>query len=77
MQKMTDKAIMARVAFVGLVTGAFDRLRSDERGQGSVEYVGIIVVVVAIITALVVFGPQIGDAIGGILQNEVEEVGNL
>lgn len=47
-----------------LAAERLDSLHRDERGQGAVEYVGIVIVVVAIIAALAAFGPQIGQAIG-------------
>lgn len=45
---------------------------ADEEGQGAVEYVGIVIVVVAIIAALAAFGDPIGTAIGNGLQNIVD-----
>ena len=47
-------------------------LRDDESGQGAVEYVGIVIVVVAIIAVVVGFSEEIGDAIGTGLQNIVQ-----
>ena len=52
MENLTRRAVATRLLVTGFVAGAFDRLRHDDRGQGSVEYVGIILVVVAIIVML-------------------------
>lgn len=63
MNKFAQKAAAAQLVLTGFVAGAFDRLKSDERGQGSVEYVGIIVVVVAVIAIVVAAASGIGGAI--------------
>lgn len=52
MDNMTRRAVAAQIAVTGMILGAFDRLKRDDSGQGSVEYVGIILVVVAIIMAV-------------------------
>ncbi|PFG34683.1 hypothetical protein [Sanguibacter antarcticus] len=48
-----------------------------EAGQGSVEYVGIIIVVVAIIVAVVAQASGVGDAIATQLTNAVEKIGEV
>lgn len=48
---------------LSVLTAGRQRL-AGESGQGAVEYVGIVIVVVAVIAALAVFGPEIGNAIG-------------
>lgn len=63
MNRLAQQAVATQIAVTGFVLGAFDRMRSDQRGQGSVEYIGIIVVVVAIIGAIVGFATPIGTAI--------------
>ena len=63
MENLTRRAVAAQLAFTGLVLGAFDRVRSDDRGQGSVEYVGIILVVVAIIGVVIAAASGLGGAI--------------
>lgn len=52
-----------------------DRFRG-ESGQGSVEYVGIIIVVVAIIVAVVAKASGIGDAIATELSDAVKTIGD-
>lgn len=47
-------------------------MRHDEDGQGAVEYVGIIIVVVAIIAIVAQAAPEIGGAISSGLQSTVE-----
>jgi Flp pilus assembly pilin Flp len=64
MEKLSNKVLAAQVAVTGYIAGAFERAR-DERGQGSIEYAGIIVVVVAIIAIIVGFATPIGGAIAG------------
>lgn len=71
MSKMADKAIMAQVALTGYVAGAFERMRNDERGQGSVEYVGIILVVVAIVAVIIAAAK--GSTIGQTIMTKIEE----
>ncbi len=46
-----------------------------EAGQGSVEYVGIIIVVVAIIVAVVAKASGVGDTIATQLSNAVKKIG--
>ncbi|MEV8230766.1 hypothetical protein AB0P41_32770 [Streptomyces sp. NPDC079167] len=49
------------------------KARADrDRGQGSVEYLGIIVVVVAIIAALML--TNIGTAIGGAITGQIAKI---
>jgi Flp pilus assembly pilin Flp len=54
------------------VTARLADAHRDERGQGAVEYVGIVIVVVAIIAALAQMGGPIGRAIGNGLKDVVE-----
>jgi Flp pilus assembly pilin Flp len=73
--QLTYRAVAAKVALTGLVVGAFGRLDRDDRGQGSVEYIGIILVVVAIIGVLVTKGSEIGTAISTRLTAAVNSIG--
>jgi len=52
MDFLTRRAVAAQIAMTAFVTGVVDRAGRD-RGQGSIEYVGIILVVAAIIGALI------------------------
>jgi len=61
--------------WVARAQDAMRRRFRGEAGQGSVEYVGIIIVVVAIIVAVVAVAPTVGEAIGTQLQNAVESIG--
>jgi Flp pilus assembly pilin Flp len=47
-------------------------LHRDEDGQGAVEYVGIIIVVVAIIAIVAQAAPEVGGAISSGLQSTVQ-----
>ena len=70
------KALATKLAITGFIAGAYGRVQeSRETGQGAVEYVGIILVVAAIIAALVIFGPAIGAAIGGKITEAVSNIG--
>lgn len=75
MDMITNRAIAARIAVTGFVAGVFDRFDRDDRGQGSVEYVGIIIVVGLIIAAVITFATPIGDAIGTKIQEAVSNIG--
>jgi len=74
-ENLTRRAVAAQLAFTGFVLGAFDRVRSDERGQGSVEYVGIILVVVAIIGVVIAAASGLGDTIVTKLQDAIDGIG--
>ena len=54
MDLITRRALATQLFFTGLVTGALERAGRNDRGQGSVEYVGIILVVAALIAALII-----------------------
>ena len=75
MDMLTNRAIAARIAVTGIVAGAFDRIERNDRGQGSVEYVGIIIVVGLIIAAVITFATPIGSAIGQKIQDAVDAIG--
>lgn len=53
------------------LTNLIQRFQDDEDGQGAVEYVGIIIVVVGIIAAVALMSDTIGDTIGNGLQTIV------
>ena len=53
MDFLTRRALAAQLAVTAFMTGIVDRADRD-RGQGSIEYVGIILVVAAIIGALII-----------------------
>ncbi|GIG39076.1 hypothetical protein [Cellulomonas phragmiteti] len=63
MENLTRRALAVRLAVTGIVLGAFDRAGRDDRGQGSVEYVGIILVVVAIIGVVIAAASGLGGTI--------------
>ncbi|GAA1849943.1 hypothetical protein GCM10009751_02750 [Myceligenerans crystallogenes] len=67
----TEKFVAAKAALDALR----ERAAQDERGQGSVEYVGIILVVVAIVGAVVAGATPVGEAIVTQLTNAVNEIG--
>lgn len=69
MENLVRKVAAARLAVVGAVRGRLDR--SDDSGQGAVEYVGIILVAAAIIIVLITLGPTLGAAIGAKIQGAI------
>ena len=75
MDMLTNRAIAARIAVTGMVAGVFARFERHDRGQGSVEYVGIIIVVGLIIAAVITFATPIGSAIGQKIQDAVDAIG--
>ncbi|MEU6621819.1 Flp family type IVb pilin [Streptomyces litmocidini] len=52
--------------------GMSDRLRREDRGQTAVEYLGIIVVVVAIVVAIT--GTDIGQSIKDAIAQKISEL---
>ena len=53
MWKITEAAVAARIATMAYICGAMERMRHNERGQGAVEYVGIVCLVVVLILAII------------------------
>jgi Flp pilus assembly pilin Flp len=75
MNTLTEKAVAAQVALKAYAARMARLARDDERGQGSVEYVGIILVVVAIVGAVVAGATPVGTAILTQLTNAVNNIG--
>ncbi|WP_225214961.1 hypothetical protein [Cellulomonas avistercoris] len=76
MDNITRHALAARIAVAGAVTGLFDKVRTDDRGQGSVEYVGIIVAVV-IIVGLVIAAATSSDLGNTIINRIKDEIASI
>ncbi len=73
MDIINRRLTIAYVTVVGFMSGAVDRMGRDDRGQGSVEYVGIVLVVAALIMAVIgVMGSQ-GGEIGNAIVSKVSE----
>ncbi len=53
---------------------ALRQLLRGERGQTSIEYLGLAAVVVAIIGAILVGAPSIGDAIVDGIKDQIEAI---
>ncbi len=70
MDLITRQAVATQVAVTCFIAGAFDRIRNDDRGQGSVEYVGIVMVVAILIVALIA---AINSGIANSLVAKIEE----
>lgn len=75
MNTLIEKAVAAQVALKSYASRVTNLFPDDERGQGSVEYVGIILVVVAIVGAVVAGATPVGTAILTELKEAVGKVG--
>jgi Flp pilus assembly pilin Flp len=77
MEAITRTAITAHTLATAYVAGCFDRFRrTDDRGQASVEYAGIMFVVVALIAVLV--GAKftgVADALSAKISDAISKVG--
>lgn len=74
MNFLASRALGAQLAVAAAVTGLLDRTRKDETGQGSVEYVGIIVVVVAIVLVIIGAATGIGETLLEKLQEQIDKL---
>ncbi|MBE1878579.1 hypothetical protein [Myceligenerans pegani] len=75
MHKLMEKAIAARVALTAHADRLTTRARGDESGQGTVEYVGAILLVVAIVGVVIAANNEVGKAIVTQLTNAVNDIG--
>lgn len=75
MEKFTNRFVAAQVATTMYIAGAFDRLKRDDRGQGSAEYIGIILVIAAVIGVVVLAKSDIGNAIKDQIVSAINKVG--
>jgi Flp pilus assembly pilin Flp len=76
MNTLTTKAITAHLFVVAVLTDRIERLRRDDRGQGSTEYAGILFVVVVIIGALIgLVETGVAEAIKEKIVEAVEDIG--
>lgn len=50
---------------------AIERAREDRRGQGTVEYVGVVVMVTLLIAAVALAAKGWGPSVGGALKNVI------
>jgi len=57
-----------------LYVGARTRL-ADEQGQRAAEYLGIVVVVAAIVGAIATMGTDIGTSVGDFIQDQIDTIG--
>jgi len=69
-------ALMAWLHVTGL--SLMDRMRDDRRGQGTVEYVGVVVMVTLLIGAVAVaakgWAPAVGDGLKKAIQDAIKSV---
>lgn len=69
-------ALMAWLHVTGL--SLMDRMRDDQRGQGTVEYVGVVVMVTLLIGAVAVaakgWAPAVGDGLKKAIQDAIKSV---
>lgn len=75
MNKLTEKTAAAWVTLKAHAVHAACRARDEERGQANVEYVGVILVVVAIVGAVIAGITEVDDAIVDQLVAAVNKIG--
>ncbi|MCP2283115.1 hypothetical protein APR04_002018 [Promicromonospora umidemergens] len=75
MNKLTEKTVAARVALTAYAVRAVCRVRAEERGQANVEYVGVILVVVAIVGAVIAGITTVDEAIVKQLTDAINKIG--
>jgi Flp pilus assembly pilin Flp len=76
METITRKAVTAQLVAAAFLGGLLERSRSDDRGQASTEYAGILFVVVAIIAALIALGfTDVGTAIKNEITKAINKLG--
>ncbi len=68
MDRMNRMAVTAHTLVAAHVAGAFDRLRS-EKGQGSVEYAGIVLIVAALVAFAI--SAATGDVLTGPIKTAI------
>lgn len=76
MNKLTEKTIAARTALQAYAARAVARAHDDERGQGTVEYVGAVLLVVAVVGIVIAASTEVGEAIVTQLTEAVTDIGN-
>ncbi|MGY4643328.1 hypothetical protein [Cellulomonas sp. URHB0016] len=77
MDFLTRRAIAAQLAVTACMTGLMERgAARRDAGQGSVEYIGIILVVVAIVAVIIkaVDGSSIGTTVIGKIEDAISKV---
>lgn len=75
MNPIARQMTMAHIKVTGFARETIGRLRSSDRGQGTLEYVGIVLAVVALAVLLVTFfGGDFGDKIKSALTGAVDKV---
>jgi len=63
-ERISSAALQAKIVTTAYITGLVDNLKSNDRGQASTEYAGILFVIVAIIAAITTIGlTDVGQAI--------------
>lgn len=74
MQKLTEKALATHLMLTAFVAGATERVRRDERGQGAIEYMGVIIVVAVILVIVIGAASGWGGDIIGAIGERIQEV---
>jgi Flp pilus assembly pilin Flp len=75
MNKLTEKTVAAKEALKGYAARAVLRVHDDERGQGTVEYVGAVLLVVAVVGIVIAASTEVGEAIVTQLTEAVTDIG--
>ena len=75
MNPVTRRATLAHIQVTGSVQRAFARVRSD-RGQGTLEYVGIVLAVIALCGVVAMFlKTEVGAKISKALSDALGQIG--
>lgn len=70
---MSERLLAAQVALVRMV----DRIRNSERGQGSAEYAGVIVVAVLLVLVLIKAADGWGGNLTQTISSKLEQLGGF
>lgn len=70
---MSERLLAAQVALVRMV----DRIRNSERGQGSAEYAGVIVVAVLLVLVLIKAADGWGSNLTQTISSKLEQLGGF
>ncbi|WP_460749962.1 hypothetical protein [Myceligenerans cantabricum] len=75
MNTLTQKAIAAQVALKAHAERITRRANDEESGQGTVEYVGAVLLVVAVVVIVIAASEDVGKSIVEQLTEAVKDIG--
>lgn len=75
MNPIARQMTMAHIKVTGFARSTFDRMRNDDRGQGTLEYVGITIAVIALVLLIAgVLKGSVGTDIKQAFENAVKSI---